>query len=182
MNPGPFGMTQTGVPFGEIPAGPRLDGHSISKSSSPAHEHPKRPIQGLDCPRSEVSGRRLWGLFARHFPTPAIFPSTSSSTTARSSGWRKPARTAHRTNFRPPNAPPSRRFAAPTCVRPLNSSSRSTPCGVGGYAEAKLAEITREGDPWTISRIPHPSPASPAANRGWDAAAGNALQSAGVWK
>ena len=63
MNPGPFGMTQTGVPFGEIAA--VRDWLKITaKIGKPAHENPKRPVEGFDCPRSEcVSGRRLWGLF-----------------------------------------------------------------------------------------------------------------------
>ena len=66
MNPGPFGMVQTGVPFGEIRAVRawiRVEG-TIGK---PRREHPKRPVEGFACPRSEVSGKRLWGLFADRF-------------------------------------------------------------------------------------------------------------------
>nr|XP_008525928.1 PREDICTED: single-strand selective monofunctional uracil DNA glycosylase isoform X3 [Equus przewalskii] len=52
MNPGPFGMAQTGVPFGEVNVvrdwlgigGPVL---------TPPQEHPKRPVLGLECPQSE---------------------------------------------------------------------------------------------------------------------------------
>ncbi|XP_011848002.1 PREDICTED: single-strand selective monofunctional uracil DNA glycosylase isoform X2 [Mandrillus leucophaeus] len=52
MNPGPFGMAQTGVPFGEVSmvrdwlgiGGPVL---------TPPQEHPKRPVLGLECPQSE---------------------------------------------------------------------------------------------------------------------------------
>ena len=36
-------------------------------------EHPKRPILGFSCERSEVSGRRLWGTIAERFSTPAKF-------------------------------------------------------------------------------------------------------------
>src|SRR5262249_40595405 len=72
MNPGPFGMTQTGVPFGEIPA--VRDWMKISAAiARPANEHPRRPIQGFACPRSEVSGRRLWGFFAQRFGPPEKF-------------------------------------------------------------------------------------------------------------
>ena len=72
MNPGPWGMAQTGVPFGEIPA--VRDWMGISgKVEKPDPEHPKRPITGFDCERSEVSGRRLWGLFADRHPKPADF-------------------------------------------------------------------------------------------------------------
>ena len=34
-----------------------------AKIQRPDPEHPKRPIEGFDCTRSEVSGRRLWGFF-----------------------------------------------------------------------------------------------------------------------
>ena len=72
MNPGPFGMTQTGVPFGEIAS--VRDWLGISEPvSKPAKEHPKRPILGFDCPQSEVSGRRLWGLFSTRFGSPEKF-------------------------------------------------------------------------------------------------------------
>src|SRR5271170_3286611 len=72
MNPGPFGMAQTGVPFGEVAA--VRDWLKIrAPVRRPTNEHPKRPVQGFDCPRSEVSGRRLWGLFAERFGTPEKF-------------------------------------------------------------------------------------------------------------
>ena len=66
MNPGPWGMAQTGVPFGEVAA--VRDWLKIEAPvSQPKRSHPKRPIQGFDCKRSEVSGRRLWGLFQEQF-------------------------------------------------------------------------------------------------------------------
>ena len=72
MNPGPFGMGQTGVPFGEVAA--VRDWLKIEAPvARPNIEHPKRPVDGFDCPRSEVSGRRLWGLFAERFAEPQAF-------------------------------------------------------------------------------------------------------------
>jgi len=66
MNPGPFGMAQTGVPFGEVAA--VRDWMGINATiAQPKRVHPKRPVEGFACPRSEVSGRRLWGLFAERF-------------------------------------------------------------------------------------------------------------------
>ena len=47
MNPGPFGMVQTGVPFGEVEAVRSWLRAAMARSSKPAHEHPKRPIEGL---------------------------------------------------------------------------------------------------------------------------------------
>ena len=64
MNPGPFGMAQTGVPFGEIPA--VRDWLRIETPvGKPRTENPKRPVEGFSCTRSEVSGRRLWGPHGR---------------------------------------------------------------------------------------------------------------------
>ena len=66
MNPGPFDMAQTGVTFGEVAA--VRDWMGIEeKVGKPVGENPKRPVEGFACMRSEVSGRRLWGLFAERF-------------------------------------------------------------------------------------------------------------------
>lgn len=68
MNPGPFGMAQTGIPFGQIAA--IRDWLGITaKIDKPRKENSKRPVLGFDCHRSEISGERLWGLFARRFGT-----------------------------------------------------------------------------------------------------------------
>src|SRR5437773_10244564 len=72
MNPGPFGMAQTGVPFGQIAA--VRDWLGIrAKIDRPPKENPKRPVLGFDCHRSEISGERLWGLFAKRFGTAQEF-------------------------------------------------------------------------------------------------------------
>lgn len=62
MNPGPWGMSQTGVPFGEINM--VRDWLKISGPvGHPSKEHPDRKVVGFQCTRSEISGLRLWGLF-----------------------------------------------------------------------------------------------------------------------
>lgn len=72
MNPGPFGMMQTGVPFGEV--GLVRDWLGIAGTvSRPPAEHPKRPVLGFACRRSEVSGARLWGWARARFATPERF-------------------------------------------------------------------------------------------------------------
>jgi single-strand selective monofunctional uracil DNA glycosylase len=54
--------------------------------------------------------------------------------------------------------------------------------GVGGFAEERLRRAAGAcGSPARIGRILHPSPASPAANRGWAEAAGRQLADLGVW-
>lgn len=66
MNPGPWGMAQTGVPFGEVSL--VRDFLEIDEAvNQPPIVHPKRPIEGFACTRSEVSGRRLWGWVSESF-------------------------------------------------------------------------------------------------------------------
>lgn len=61
MNPGPWGMMQNGVPFGEVNS--VRDFLNISGTiNKPEKEHPSRPVLGLHCKRSEVSGKRFWSL------------------------------------------------------------------------------------------------------------------------
>lgn len=181
MNPGPFGMAQTGIPFGEIPA--VRDWMGISAPvTRPAQEHPKRPVQGFACPRSEVSGRRLWGLFAERFGRPEKFfaahfvvnycPLVFCEASGR--------------NFTPdklPAAEQARLFAACDAHlrRVLEILQPEWLIGVGGFA-VKRGEVAGAKLPVRRGQILHPSPASPAANRGWAAAATAQLVALGVWK
>ena len=52
--------------------------------------------------------------------------------------------------------------------------------GIGDFAE-KRARLALNGAEVNCGRILHPSPASPAANRGWAGAATKQLQALGVW-
>ena len=72
MNPGPFGMAQTGVPFGDVEMTRGWLGIE-GAVEKPAREHPKRPVLGFDCPRGEVSGTRLWRAVAETFGRPERF-------------------------------------------------------------------------------------------------------------
>ena len=180
MNPGPWGMTQTGVPFGEIPSVRDWMGLRF-EVRKPEPEHPKRPIEGLACRRSEVSGRRLWGLFSKLHPHAADFFRDHIVMNYCPLVWMEESGK---------NRTPDKLSAAERAAidAPCNEHLRAvlealSPAhvvGVGGFAEGKLAEVSRPGDPWKISRIPHPSPANPAANRGWDNAAMADLQANGV--
>lgn len=181
MNPGPWGMVQTGVPFGEVAA--VRDWMGIAAPvDPPADEHPKRPIQGLACPRSEVSGRRLWGLFAERFGTPeAFFADHFVANYCPLAFMEQGGR--NRTPDKLPAEAVGELFAA--CDRHLSRLVESLRpewlIGVGGFAEAKLKQLFG-GTPCEVGRILHPSPASPAANRGWAAAASAKLEELGIWK
>lgn len=183
MNPGPWGMTQTGIPFGEIAV--VRDWLQIdAKVVKPAREHPRRPIQGLACPRSEVSGRRLWGLFAERFGSPEAFmsehfvanycPLVFMEESAR--------------NITPDKLPAAlRQQLEAICDRHLTQViSIMQPewiIGVGAFAE-KCAQrvLAASGLPNVqVGRILHPSPASPAANKDWSGVAQSQLEQLGVW-
>lgn len=181
MNPGPFGMAQTGVPFGEIAAARDWLG-IFALVPAPAHTHPKRPVLGFACTRSEVSGRRLWGLFQERFSTPGKFfaehfvvnycPLVFSDEGGR--------------NLTPDKFPTEeqvRLFAL--CDDHLRQTAKllnpEWVIGVGAFA-AERAAIALAGTQIKIGQILHPSPASPAANRGWSAAATRQLTALGVWK
>ncbi|MEK7415785.1 MAG: uracil-DNA glycosylase family protein [Planctomycetota bacterium] len=177
MNPGPFGMAQTGVPFGEI-AAVRNWMELSGTVAQPPRVHPKRPITGLACTRKEVSGRRLWGLFAQRFGTaeaffadhlvvnwcPLVFMSDSGS------------------NLTPDKLPAGE--LAPlqaACDRHLTGLIKATECAVVvGVGKVASAAAERAGAPRVVD-CPHPSPANPAANKDWAGAATRALVAAGVW-
>lgn len=182
MNPGPFGMAQTGVPFGD-PARVRGFLGIEARIERPKREHPKRPVLGFDCPRGEVSGERVWGAIAE--------------------GWGRPERFFAEhwiANYCPllfleqsgrnrtPDKLPARErgplFGA--CDRHLRRVVELLEpewvVGIGGFAEARAREALAEpaADGLAIGRILHPSPASPRANRGWARAAGRELREQGL--
>ncbi len=180
MNPGPFGMVQCGVPFGEIEA--VRDWMKIEANvDKPAVENPKRVIEGFSCVRSEVSGRRLWGLFRERFGTAEAFFAEHFV-----ANYCPLAFFDHGRNLTPDKLSSSE--AAPlyeACDEHLRALVDALQpewlIGVGGFAEARAA-VALAGTAVKIGRILHPSPASPAANRGWAEAASKQLVALGIWK
>lgn len=166
MNPGPFGMAQTGVPFGDAELCKSWLG--IERAiGRPDPEHPKRPVLGFACHRSEVSGTRVWGAVRDHFGTPERFfarffianycPLCFIEESGRN---------------RTPNVlPKAEREAlyAPCDLhlrRLCEVLSPTLVIGVGSFA-AERAAIALEGSGIAVAQVLHPSPASPAANVGW---------------
>ena len=179
MNPGPFGMVQCGVPFGEIAAVRDWMGIE-AKVDKPAMENPRRPIEGFSCTRSEVSGRRLWALFQQRFGTAeALFAEHFVA------NYCPLAFFAHSRNLTPDKLPVAE--AAPlyaACddhLRQLVAILKpQSVIGIGGFAEARAA-LALSGMNVSIGKVLHPSPASPAANRGWAEAATRQLKALGIW-
>jgi single-strand selective monofunctional uracil DNA glycosylase len=176
MNPGPFGMAQTGVPFGEVAAVRGFLGIDATVRT-PKPMHPKRPIEGFACPRSEVSGRRFWGLMAREFGTARSFFDHGFVW-----NWCPLAFMAESgANITPDKLGRSEREAIETAcddaLRAIVDAVRPRAIvGVGGFASKCATRALGEDAP-TIVTMLHPSPASPAANRGWDAEARKVLVS-----
>ena len=179
MNPGPFGMAQTGVPFGEIPA--VRDWMGICEPvDRPAQEHPKRPIQGFACQRSEVSGRRLWGWARDTFGAADAFFRDHYVVNYCPLVWMGETGA----NLTPDKLPsPVMAPVERACDAHLNKVIALLQpewlVGVGGFAEARFHSVAGAGTA-KIARIPHPSPANPAANKDWSGAAMKALRDAGV--
>jgi single-strand selective monofunctional uracil DNA glycosylase len=179
MNPGPFGMVQTGVPFGDVTL--VRDWLGISGPvKKPAMEHPRRPVLGFDNPRAEVSGSRLWGWARARFGTPARFfrsffilnycPLAFMEGSAR--------------NRTPDKLPgPERDTLYRACDRALRDATRaldpSCVVGIGAFAERRAREALA-GLPPSIGGILHPSPANPRANRGWSTIIERELAALGV--
>jgi len=189
MNPGPYGMAQTGVPFGEV-ALTRDFLKITGKVEKPKQEHPKRPILGFDCKRSEVSGSRLWGFVqARYGQAEAFFEAAFVLNYCPLVFMDQGGR-----NLTPDKLPAAERaplFAA--CDEALGLAlSLLEPeivIGVGAFGEAcarrviddAIAEgVIESGRAPRVGRVLHPSPASPAANRGWAEAAAAQLEALGL--
>jgi single-strand selective monofunctional uracil DNA glycosylase len=175
MNPGPFGMAQTGVPFGDVAMVRDFLGVSGALDALP-RQHPKRPIRGFDCGRSEVSGTRLWGYARDRFGAPRPFfekffvvnycPLVFMADSGKNITPDKlPAAEAERLTAACDEA--LRRLALAMDARFL--------VGVGAFAR-RASERALCGTGIPVGQILHPSPASPLANRGWAEAAHRQLQ------
>lgn len=169
MNPGPFGMAQTGVPFGEISLVKDWMGIQ-DEVGQPDNPHPKRPISGFECTRSEVSGRRLWGWAQQEFETPGRFFERFFVTNYCPLVFMEESG-KNRTPDKLPSSERGPLFLAcdKSLRRVVEALKPRYVIGVGAFAEARAKEALA-GIDVQIGRVLHPSPASPAANRGWSEA------------
>ncbi|HQP72403.1 MAG TPA: single-stranded DNA-binding protein [Acidobacteriota bacterium] len=179
MNPGPWGMVQTGIPFGEVSVVRDWLGIE-SVVGQPAQHHPRRPVLGFACRRSEVSGRRLWKWIQGRWTTPAAFfrhgfvanycPLAFFGVTG--------------ANLTPDKLPVGDR--APL-LSACDEALRATVAwlrprwviGIGRFAAHRSAAALT-GFSIRLGCLPHPSPASPLANRGWETVADSTWSALGV--
>jgi len=166
MNPGPFGMAQTGVPFGDVVMVKGWLGIN-EEVGTPAEMHPKRQVQGFQCPRGEVSGQRLWGwardrfgtaerFFTRFFVAnycPLVFMEESGRN-------RTPDKLQR----------DERKKLYDICDRGLLETVKALKpkyvIGIGRFTAGR-AEAALQDTGVRLGCITHPSPANPRANRGW---------------
>ncbi|MFT7801086.1 single-strand selective monofunctional uracil DNA glycosylase [Arapaima gigas] len=181
MNPGPFGMAQTGVPFGEVKS--VRDWLKISgEVGRPPEEHPKRRILGLSCTQSEVSGARFWGLFRKLCREPAVFfrhcfvhnlcPLTFMSSSGK--------------NLTPPELSAGDREALlnlcdEALCQIVQMLGIATVIGVGKVAEQRARRaLLAAGIDVRVVGLMHPSPRNAQANRGWEGLAMARLKELGI--
>jgi single-strand selective monofunctional uracil DNA glycosylase len=176
MNPGPWGMAQTGVPFGEVNLVKTWMGID-AKIGRPKREHPARPVLGFDCKRSEVSGTRMWGTISKKFPAakdffahhyvigfcPLLFLEESGRNLT-------PDKIAKH------DRAPLEKACAEHLGVLIDVLKPKTIVAIGGYAAKRIATVSD----LPIVTMPHPSPASPQANRDWAGLARKALVDGGV--
>ncbi len=174
MNPGPFGMMQVGVPFGEVEAvrdWMRITG----EVSTPAQWHPKRPITGFACTRSEVSGKRLWDWAAQRWGSAEAFFEECFVLNYCPLAFLEESGK----NFTPDKLPATQLQALyAACDVHLASTLEllrpSFAIGIGAFAQQRIRHCLEGSDidstlarSIQVGQILHPSPASPMANRGW---------------
>ncbi|QXL85387.1 uracil-DNA glycosylase family protein [Comamonas sp. NLF-1-9] len=165
MNPGPWGMAQTGVPFGSVGAVRDWFGMQPRLARSLPLQHPRYPLLGMDCHREEGSGKRLWGWAAQRVGKPEAFFS-------RFFVW----------NYCPLLFLGQGRNLIPSQLKQTEQRALEAPCNAalvqvvqrlqpqavvafGRYAQKQLQAAL--GDATVVHYLLHPSPANPVANRSW---------------
>ena len=180
MNPGPFGMAQTGVPFGDVELVRDWIGID-GPVGRPVQEHPRRPVLGFRIGRREVSGARFWGWARARCGTPDTF-----------------FRQAFVWNYCPlVFMDEGGRNLTPDRLRPREARERlfgicdealaavaahlrpTVIVGIGRFAADRVRPVAERCGARSGS-APHPSPASPRANRGWSTIFEAALRELGI--
>lgn len=182
MNPGPFGMAQTGIPFGEVAVVRDWLGLEMPVGR-PEREHPGKKVLGFACHRSEVSGRRLWGLFRDRFGSPEKFFQEHWVHNYNPLLFLENTKLGR--NVVPEELPAEaiqevNRECDWYLKELVQALEIQVVVGVGGYAETRAREALR-GMNLVFGRVLHPSPASPVANRGWAEAATRELVAQKIW-
>lgn len=173
MNPGPWGMAQTGVPFGEVSMARDWLGIEKPLGGPLPDQHEKYPITGFACHRKEGSGDRFWGWARQRFHSPDRFFRDIFV-------WNYCPLLFLRNNR---NLVPEQLHKAEReplfgiCDAALSAVIHATGpravIGIGRFAHGRAQAIAGNDTP--TAYLLHPSPANPSANRGWADIANQAL-------
>jgi single-strand selective monofunctional uracil DNA glycosylase len=179
MNPGPWGMAQTGVPFGSVTMVRDWMGISAPVGNPPS-PHPKRPVVGFECERNEVSGMRLWGWAREAYGTPtAFFRRFFVANYCPLAFFDEAGKNVTPDKLRRQD----RESLFDVCDRALAQTVTALKprlvVGIGVFAENRCRDALSDLD-IEIGRITHPSPANPKANRGWAKVAGEEFKALGI--
>lgn len=179
MNPGPFGMAQTGVPFGDVSM--VRDWLGITgRVRRPDLEHPSRVVLGFDCTRSEVSGTRLWGWAKQRFELPERFFADFFVVNYCPLAFLEESGKNRTPDRLPADERDALLQACDVALRDVVALLEPQQViGIGGFAERRAREVLGASGV-TVSGILHPSPASPLANRDWAGTIEAQLREAGV--
>jgi len=180
MNPGPWGMVQTGVPFGEVAL--VRDWLGIEgRVARPANEHPKRPVLGFACERSEVSGARLWGAIAAHWEKPErFFENSFVANYCPLVFMEESGRNRTPDKLAPSERGPLFEACDRLLLRTIELLEPEVVVGIGRFAADRARAALPSSHRARIGEVLHPSPASPMANRGWAPQARKQLQALGI--
>ena len=180
MNPGPHGMMQTGVPFGEIAAVRDWMGICVGVRR-PTSCHPKLPVNGFAHTRSEVSGRRLWGLFAERFGAARNFFAEHYVANYCPLGFLS-ATGANLTpdKLRAAESGPLLTACDEHLSEVVSALRPDWVVGVGAFAADRAGEVLGNSGV-RCGRMLHPSPANPAAHVDWGGTVARQLRGLGVW-
>lgn len=180
MNPGPYGMLQTGIPFGAVDK-VRQFLNINDGVKKPYIEHPFRPITGFETKRNEISGTRLWSLFEEVYKTKENFFSDNAVLNYCPLAFLAEDKRAGNIALDKIKGE-YRGEIERVCDKYLNLYlmllKPKVLVGIGQYAYKVLLRNEYKCD--KVFSIPHPSPANPKANVNWIENTINVLENEGV--
>ncbi|XP_075222511.1 single-strand-selective monofunctional uracil-DNA glycosylase [Lycorma delicatula] len=170
MNPGPWGMMQTGVPFGDINTVKnwlKLSGNI----TEPHRQHPNKRVKGFDCKRVEVSGKRFWSL-AQHLSNNN--PNTFFSNSFLHNYFPLVLLSSTGKNITPADLKSSdqkliQNICNESLLEILAHLQVKYVIAIGRFAERRVVSLLKNKNVTDIKvvYISHPSPRNPASNKDW---------------
>jgi len=182
MNPGPWGMCQTGVPFGDIMSCESFLGIVAEVNKCVPGQHPKRPILGFSCKRKEVSGSRFWTFFKSICGRPEnFFKSCFVLNYCPLAFMKDSGKNIGAAELSKELRDQVNQACDVALHRILGLLNVKLVVGVGKFAEGRAKSVIKEYDlDISVGNLMHPSPINPAANKGWDKIAYTTLQDLGL--